>query len=160
MHAPLYSFTVPVFITGLQTLSHILSKGESYFKSKGLPLSDLINASLHANMNGLGFQIRTDCNTAKLSIARITQTENIPMKDEESTVEELQARIAKTIDLLREAKKSDFVGREGKELTMNYVREFALPNFHFHTTMAYAILRSQGVELGKRDFLPNLHLEF
>lgn len=165
----LYDSTVPAYIHGLESLSTILSKAVTHNKESPNPVpeKEILDGRLQPDMFGLIFQIQSVSDTAKNSVARISNDTiaQLPMEDNEATFDDLQARIAKTIDFLKAAKPENLNGNE--ELTIkpklgphevefkvqDYVRSFAIPNFYFHLSMAYAILRSRGVPVGKLDFL-------
>ncbi|KAK9367890.1 hypothetical protein V1509DRAFT_624676 [Lipomyces kononenkoae] len=171
MSAPLYDFSIPLFIRGLNTLSHIIKKGEEYANEKGKPVSELVEWRLTPDMKPLSFQVQTATDTAKNSIVRIVGAEPVVMEDNETTIEALQARIAKTIELLMAADANKFAGKEEAQVTFrtgprehlmtgqSYITNFALPNFFFHLNTAYAILRSKGVPIGKLDYLTNFLTE-
>ncbi|EON70025.1 hypothetical protein W97_09291 [Coniosporium apollinis CBS 100218] len=168
MPISLYDLSVPLFISNLTNLTSILKKAEQYADDNGIPHSDLLTARLAADMLPLTFQIQSCSNTSKNSLVRVADAEAVPMEDNESTFAELQARIAKTIDVLKDVDPSKFDGTEEKEVVMkfpgrefkftgqSYLLTFAIPNFFFHATTAYDILRSKGVPLGKGDFLGSL----
>ncbi|CAM3191231.1 DUF1993 domain-containing protein [Sphingomonas antarctica] len=157
----LYEITVPVFVRALRNLDHILSKG----MESGVDEQTLIEARLAPDMLPLPKQIQIACDAAKLAVTRLAQTEPRPMADEEKTLPELRDRITKTIAYLEEADTAAFEGRETAEITMSFpnmemkftgqslVTEFTLPNFFFHVTIAYALLRMNGVAIGKMDYL-------
>ncbi|KAK9481984.1 hypothetical protein V1527DRAFT_477830 [Lipomyces starkeyi] len=161
----LYDFSIPVFIRGLNTLSHIIEKCEEYANENGNPLSELVEWRLAPDMKPLSFQVQTASDTAKNSIVRVVGIEPVVMADNETTIEALQARIAKTIELLKAVDASQFAGKEDAQVTFrtgplehhmtgqSYITNFALPNFFFHLNTAYAILRSKGVPIGKVDYL-------
>lgn len=112
--------------------------------------------------------MQSSCNTAKFLVTRIGGTEDVFFEDNEKTFDELQGRIAKTIDLLQGADAASFDGKEDREVLMEskmgtfrftgqrYVSEFAIPNFHFHLTTAYCILRHLGVPIGAMDYLKDV----
>jgi len=161
----LYDTSVPAFIRGLQSLSHIITVAEKYAKENGISEEDIMTASLAPDMLPFTFQIWTVSNTAKNALVRVVGAEAIPMEDNEKTFADLQTRIKKTLKILEGVDKSVFEGVEGKEVTMtiqkqerkftglSYLTGFAMPNFYFHLCTAYAILRSKGVPIGKGDFL-------
>jgi uncharacterized protein len=162
MTITLYEISVPIFIRGLSTLSHILTEAEKYAKDKDIPTSEFVEARLYPDMLPLSFQVQTASDISKSAVARVAGTEPVSMKDNETTIEELQDRIARTIVILKSVKQEDFEGREDEEIVVKDDRKFtgrtyfqhhSLPNFLFHVTMAYGILRSKGVPLGKRDYL-------
>ena len=157
----LYEISVPVFTRSLRNLDHILAKASD----SGVDERSLIDARLAPDMLPFPRQIQIACDTAKLAVTRIAQVEPRPMADEETSLAELRTRIAKTIAYLEEADPAAFEGREGAEIVLKFpnmemtftgqalLTDFTLPNFFFHVTTAYALLRMKGVELGKMDFL-------
>lgn len=164
----LYDSTVPIFIRGLENLSGVLAKATTHIKeNQAEGEKDFIEGRLHADMKPLTFQIQSVSDTSKNGVVRISNStlEQVSMEDNESTFDELQARVRKTIDFLKTVKPENVNGNEG--LTINpkmgpyqfqfvvrdYVSEYMIPNFFFHMSMAYAILRNKGVPVGKRDFL-------
>lgn len=157
----LYEISVPVFIRGLTNLKHILKKAETYANEKNVPLSTFTDASLYPDMNKLAFQVQTAANTAKLACVRVAQIENVPVADDETTFAQFYERIDKTLEFLEGVDASAFEGKDTAEVTMrerkftgqSYLLTFAIPNFFFHITVAYGILRKEGVPVGKIDFL-------
>lgn len=170
MPVSLYEISVPIFIRGLNTLSHILTEAEKYAQEKDIPISEFTDARLYPDMFPLSFQVRTASNLAKGGIVRVAGTEAVVMEDNENTIEELQERISRTIVILKSVKQEDFEGKEDKEIIVktqgpvvlnftghNYFQHHSVPNFLFHVTTAYAILRSKGVPLGKKDYLQSFY---
>jgi hypothetical protein len=165
MTSSLYTYTVPTYLKGLETLTLLLKKAEEYAKEKDIPLSEFVNARLYPDMLPLSFQVQCVSNSAKNSVSRITGTDNVPMEDNETTFEEFYARINKTIEVIKAVDPKLFEGKEDKEFHVkfgsseadftgeSYVNRFGLPNFFFHLNIAYAILRSKGVPIGKWDYL-------
>ena len=165
MSVSMYEASIPVFIRGLSALSAVLDKGSAYAKEKKIDEKALVNARLALDMYPLSAQIQTASDTAKLAIARLTGIEVPKFDDNESTMAELQERIAKTIAVLKSVDHAAFKDSNARTVTLNfgklkssfrgknYLMHFALPNFYFHVTTAYAILRHNGVSVGKRDFL-------
>jgi hypothetical protein len=165
MTASLYDFTVPALTRALTNLSRQLEKANAHATRKKADFSAFAQARLIADMHPLTAQVQIACDNAKGAVARLVGIEAPKHEDNEKTYEELQARIAKTLDFIGTAKREQFAGAETREvvlkfpnitLTFNgqdYVTKFLLPNFYFHVTMAYALLRKNGVELGKPDFL-------
>lgn len=165
----LYDSTVPVFIHGLENLSALLKKAVTQTKETPQTLTekDILESRLHPDMYGLAFQIQRVSDTSKNGISRISNStvENVAMEDNESTIDELQARITKTIDFLKAVKPENLNGNEGLTIrpkigpyepefkVQDYVLSYMVPNFYFHISMTYAILRSKGVPVGKLDFL-------
>lgn len=171
MSVSLYEISAPIYIRGLNTLSDILKEAEKYAKEKDIPISEFTEARLYPDMLPLSFQVKIASYISKSGIARVAGTEPVPMdfQDNENTIEQLHERIAQTIATLKGVKPEDLEGKEDKEvvvkvnsLELNYTgRNFfpnnSLPNFLFHITTAYAILRSKGVPLGKKDYLKNFY---
>ena len=157
----LYEITVPVFSRTLRNLDHILTRaGDS-----GIDEQALMEARLAPDMLPLPRQVQIACDTAKLAVTRIAQVEPRPMPDEEKSLAELRERITKTIAYLDEADPIAFDGRDTAEIVLKFpnmemkftgqslVTEFTLPNFFFHVTTTYALLRMKGVQIGKMDYL-------
>lgn len=165
MTSPVYTFSVPAFISGLTALANILKKGESYATENGIPPADFINARLHDDMKPLSFQIQFATDLADKGVARATHTEPLGLPQTETTFAELYARIEKILDKLKTTDAAAYAGKENIKFKVplgpqeveftaeSYIKNFALNNFYFHVTTAYAILRSRGVPLGKLDFL-------
>lgn len=165
MATELYDLTVPVFIRGLRILSGLLDKGAAFAAEKGIDPLTLTGAQLIEDMKPLTAQVQFACDTAKGTVTRLGDLEPVAMADTEQSFAELQARIARTIALLEAVPREKIDGREeatvvlktpGGEISFggrDHVLGFALPNFHFHLTMAYALLRQAGVPIGKLDYL-------
>lgn len=161
----LYDVSVPVFIRALENLDRLLDKGAAYLAEQGRPESELTEARLIADMHPLTYQIQRLSDTAKGTVTRVGGGENVPMADEEVTIADMKARIAKTIDILKAADRAGFDGKEEATIELKtpnrtmtftgttYVLGFAIPNFFFHVSMAYALLRKEGVPIGKTDYL-------
>ena len=157
----LYDITIPVFVRGLGNLDHLLGKAAA----SGIAEKYLLEARLAADMFPLTRQVQIACDTAKFAAIRVGLAEALPMADDETSLAELRARAGRTIDYLNGVDPAGFEGREeaevllklpNRELTftgLSYVTSFALPNFFFHLTTAYALLRQQGVAIGKSDYL-------
>ena len=167
MSITLGSASLPVFIKGLRNLNHCLGKAVANAQARKFDVNVLVQARLAPDMLPLASQVRIACDTAKLGVARLAGIDAPKHADTETTLPEFQARVAATLDYLgtisasqidgREAMQITFpVGRDGATLTMSgedYLRYRALPNFYFHITTAYDILRHNGVDLGKADYL-------
>jgi hypothetical protein len=160
------SASLPVFKTMLSNLSHILEKGEAHAEARKFDPAVLLSYRLAPDMLPFTRQVLIACDAAKNGVARISGVEAPKFDDTESTFGELKARIQKTIDYLASVPDERMDGTEDKDITFPigrdktrtmkgeaYLKHWALANFHFHVTMAYAILRHNGVELGKADFL-------
>ena len=161
-----YDLTVPAFLQILGALSGVLGKAEAPCKAKNIQPDVLLSARLYPDMFPLTRQIQTVCDFAAKSCARLTGSEVPTTQDTEKSFAELGQRIAKTIDYVKTFKPAQFDGAETREITFpigpsntltlkgaQFVTGFAFPNFYFHATTAHGILRHNGVEIGKRDFL-------
>ena len=162
----MYAASVPVFQHMLRNLAHVLQKGEASAQARGFEPAVLAGSRLAPDMLPLARQVLIACDAAKLCAARISGVEAPKFEDKESTFAELQARIQKTLDYLQAVPASALDGTEDKEITFPagrdktrtmtaqaYLTTWALPNFFFHVTTTYAILRHNGVDLGKADYL-------
>lgn len=165
MTSQLYNLTTSAYVNGLTALTDILKKAESHAAEKGIPLDDLINARLYEDMKPLTFQVQVASSTALKAAARATQTEPLDLPLTETTFDELHARISKALEVVKAVDPAVFASHENttfkaplgtveREFTLEtYNSKFGLPNFFFHVTTAYAILRAKGVPLGKMDYL-------
>jgi len=165
MSLSMYDASVPVLVRGLTNLSAILDKALASAEARNIDPAVLVSARLAPDMNPFSAQIQTASDSAKGAGARLTGTEAPSFPDTETTFPELQARIKKTIDYLQSLKPEQFEGADTREVTLKFPNgemkftgqaflfSFVLPNFFFHLTTAYAILRHNGVEIGKMDFL-------
>jgi hypothetical protein len=160
MPLSMHQASVPLFVRALGNLSAILEKGAAH------PDGDaLVEARLAPDMLTLAGQIQRASDTAKGCAARLAGIEPPSFPDDEKTFAQLQARIAKTLDFLRSVKPEQIDGSEDKPVTLkagprelkftgaSYLLTFAIPNFYFHVTTAYAILRHKGVPIGKMDYI-------
>jgi len=161
----IYDATIPTMLRSLGSLSKILDKAVAQAKSQDIKLSDLLEARLAPDMYPLPRQIHSVSDAAKSCAARLAGVPVPAMPDVEQTFPELQQRIAKTIDFLKTIKPEQLAGAEDREVVLkfpsgemkftgrDFVTGFALPNFFFHVTAAYALLRHKGIAIGKMDFL-------
>lgn len=157
----LYVVAIPTFIRAFNNLDHFLAKAVL----SGVAEQDLVGARLIEDMLPLSKQVQIASDTARFAAVRVGQAPPLAMADEETTIAELRERIARTIAYLESVDPAGFDNRETAEVILklpktemvftglSYVTDFALPNFYFHITMAYALLRMKGVALGKMDFL-------
>lgn len=168
MSLNLYDVGVPSAIRGLKQLDAIIDKASTTAASKNVSISTLETSKLAPDMKPFPFQVQTACNSAKFLAVRLGGVPNVEMKDEETTFPELRERIAKTIEFLEGVKREDFDGKEGKEIVVmdrfvftgkSYVFEYFLPNFYFHVTTAYALLRNNGIDVGKQDYLGPIQMK-
>lgn len=165
MALTMYRLSVPTFIHGFAVLGKLLDKAEAHAGETGLSLDDLVNARLTADMLPLSGQVQRASDTSKGTIARLTDLQVPSFPDEEKTFADLRERIAKTVAFLETVRPTDLDGSETREVTLNftklkmtlngedYLLKFVLPNFYFHLTTAYDILRHKGVPVGKADFI-------
>jgi hypothetical protein len=165
MSFTIYDASIPPLIRTLQNLSKILDKAVAQAKAQDKDLKELLEARLAPDMHPFTRQIQIASDTAKGCGARLAGIEPPAMPDTETSFPELQARIAKTIDFLNSLKPEQLAGAEDREVTLkfpggemkftgrDFLTGFALPNFYFHVTTAYGLLRHKGIEIGKRDFL-------
>ncbi len=164
----MYQASVPVIIRALNNLTAILKKGEAFAAAKKIDPSVLINARLAPDMYPLSRQIQIASDVVKGGAARLAGSEIPSYADNEASFAELYERISKTIAYLNTFKPAQIDGSEekaislkvgGQDMSMNgqqYLTGFVLPNLYFHITVAYAILRHNGVDVGKRDYLGSL----
>jgi hypothetical protein len=166
----LYDITVTQYSKMLDNLSRILDKAAQYAEAKKFNIDVLLNSRLAPDQFNLIRQVQITCDTAKFGAARICGKEAPTHPDTETTLAELQARIKTVQDYLASFKPEDFVGAEarhvsqprweGKYLTATeFVIQHSLPNIYFHIATAYSILRHNGVDVGKKDFLGNMPLK-
>lgn len=162
-----YKMTVPICIKALQNLDQVLTKGVQHAEAKKFEIEVLLNSRLAPDQFPLTRQIQIACDTAKLGASRLTGKDAPSHADTEKTLPELKARIQDTITYLKSFSEADFKGSEEKRITtprwenkyllgMDYVTNHILPNLFFHITTAYSILRHNGVEVGKKDYLGDL----
>ncbi len=168
MNVSMYQASAPRFVNTLKSLSAILDKAQAHAETKKIDPLVLTSSRLYPDMFALARQVQVACDTAKGAMARLAGVEIPKHEDTEKTVAELKARIDKTIAFIETFKPGQIDGSEDKALTiklgprevnwkgMQYLLGFALPNFYFHAATAYDILRHNGVELGKRDFIGNV----
>ena len=161
-----YDASVPAFLQILGSLPGLLTKAEAHCKARNIQPEVLLGARLYPDMFPLARQIQTACDFAAKSCARLTNSEVPSTPDTEKSFEELKQRLAKTIDYVKAFKPAQFDGADGREVTFpvgpsntltlkgqQFLNGYAFPNFYFHAAIAHVILRHNGVEIGKRDFL-------
>lgn len=156
---------VPAYTHALRSLATILSKAADYCDDRKIDPAILLAARLFPDMLNLTRNVLIACDSAKGLAARLSQTENPVFEDTETTFAELQERIRKTIEFMESIPEAAFDGAQEREVVLKigkeemrfmgpaYLSSFANPNFYFHMTTAYNILRHNGVQIGKRDFL-------
>ncbi len=166
----LYSGTVPQTIKMLNNLDGWLNKAEAYATTKKFEPNTLLESRLAPDQYSLVKQIQAACDSAKFLAARLANKEPPKNPDTEKTLEEAHARIKGTVAFLETIKESDFAGAaermipisfmKGKGATgADYANEFSLPNFYFHIVTAYSILRHNGVDVGKMDFIGSFNVK-
>jgi len=165
MSISMYQASAPRFANILKNLSAILDKAKAHAEAKKIDEQVLTSSRLFPDMFPLGRQVQIACDSAKGAVARLAGVEIPKHEDTEKTFDELKARIAKTIAFIDGVKAAQVDGSEEKEVVLKlqgkdvpfkglqYLMGFAWPNFYFHVTTAYNILRHNGIELGQRDFL-------
>lgn len=165
MSLSVHAITVPVFVRALTNLAAILDKAAAHCEAKKIDPAVLIGMRLYPDMFPLLRQVRIACDFAKGAVARLAAQEVPKWEDNEVSFADLKARIERTIEFVSAFTPAQIDAAPGRSVTvtmrgedktfeaMHYLLVMALPNFWFHTTTAYAILRHAGVELGKRDFI-------
>ncbi len=165
MAVTLYDASVPYFTQMLRALSSNLDKAATYAARHKVDPSVMLGLRLYPDMLPFGRQVQVASDNAKGASARLAKADVPRYEDNEANFEDMKARIAKTIAFMAGLDRAAFHGAEDRDVTWpsggahrtlsgrDYLFTHAIPNFTFHVTIAYAILRHVGVELGKRDFL-------
>ena len=165
MTISMYQASAPRFARMLRNLSTLLGKAQAHCEAKKLDAAALTGYRLYPDMFPFTRQVQIACDQAKGAVARLAGMEPPKHEDTEQSFAELQARIAKTLDFVESVKAAQIDGSETREVVLklrsgelrlkglDYLFSHAYPNFYFHVTTAYDILRHNGVELGKRDFV-------
>jgi len=168
MKLSMYQASAPRFAHALRNLSAILDKAQAHAEAKKLDPAVLGSLRLIADMFPLARQVQISCDTAKGAVARLAGVEIPKHEDTEQTIPELKARIAKTLEFIASVPAAKIDGSEEREVVMKmrgqdmkfqamqYLLGHALPNFYFHVTTAYNILRANGVDIGKRDYIGSI----
>lgn len=165
----LYTITIPPFIRALENLSGILDKATEHAGMKKSDAEHLLNDKLVFDQFPLVRQVQIACDNAKGTAARMAGIEMPKFEDGEKTPEELKVRIEKTVAFLKAISPEAVIGQEEREIeiyflpgkqlpALEYVLTLALPNFYFHMVTAYSILRKNGVDIGKSDYIGQLAL--
>ena len=161
----MYSYAIPVLTHALKSLSAILDKAAAYATERKIDPNVLTAGRLFPDMFPLNRQVMIACDLAKGCCARLAGIDNPVFEDTETTFEELKARIAKTLAFLDSVEEADFDGAQSREIRfkagpneiefigVDYLKEWVYPNFFFHMTTAYNILRHNGLAVGKLDYL-------
>jgi hypothetical protein len=165
MKMSMYEASIPLFLHTLENLKSILQKGAAHAEAKKFDANNLVNSRLAPDMFNLARQIQIASDAAKGAAARLSGLEAPKFEDNEATFPELVARVEKTIDYLRGFQAAQFEGAEERTISitiprgvlsfsgLQFLRHWAVPNFYFHVTTAYNLLRHNGVDIGKADFL-------
>jgi hypothetical protein len=165
MAISIYDFSIPVLIRGLSNMSAILAKGAAHAEAKKFDSVALAQSRLIPDMYPFTRQVQIACDTAKGAAGRLAAIEIPKHEDTETTFAQLDARIKKTVDFLKSVTPAQLQGAETRSIELKfpdgamkftgltYLTGFVLPNFYFHATMVYALLRKGGVDVGKDDFL-------
>lgn len=165
MQMSMYQASLPVFIHMLRNLRGILEKGATHAEDRGIEPAILVDCRLYPDMFPLSRQVQIATDVVKGFAARISGQAPPKYEDDEATFDELIARVSKTIAFLETFGAKQIDGTEDKQITLplrsgdvtleglDYLNRFVMPNFYFHVTTTYALLRHNGVELGKMDFV-------
>jgi hypothetical protein len=165
MSVSMYQIAVPSFQKHLHALDGILDKAAVYCTARKIAPETLLTARLYPDMFSFTRQVQESCKFAALSVQRLASVDVPAEADAEKTFDELKSRIARTLDLLASVKPEQMTGSEDRMLAIkvgpnemtfsgrDYLLHFALPNFYFHCATAYGILRHNGLDIGKRDFM-------
>jgi hypothetical protein len=165
MSFSVYEASIPPMIHFFESLSKILDKAVQQAKERDMPLSELLEARLAPDMFPFPRQIQIASDVAKLAAARLAGLEPPSLPDTETTFPELQERIRKTIEYMKSVAPEKYEGAEDRTITLKFpqgdmtfpgrvfLSNFVLPNFYFHVTTTYDLLRHKGIEIGKRDYL-------
>ena len=165
MQITMHDTLVPTANRMLGNLANFLDKAAAFAEAKKFDAAVLLSARLAPDMFTLTRQVQIACDMTKGAAARLSGTEIPKYEDNETTIAELKARIAKTLTFVNGVDAAKFAGSEDRDIVLqaragelrfkglNYLRDYALPNMYFHITTTYAILRHNGVELGKPDFI-------
>jgi hypothetical protein len=165
MSISMYDISIPVLTRGLTNLSAILDKAAAHATAKKFDSVVLASLRLFPDMHPLSRQVQIACDTAKGAAARLANVEVPKHEDTEVTFAELKARVTKTVDFLKTITAAQVKDAESRDIEIkfpngawkftgiDYLTGFVLPNFYFHSSMVYALLRKAGVEVGKGDFL-------
>ena len=161
----LYAESTPVFVHFLTTLKNVIAKARTHAAEQKYDENVLLTTRLYPDMFAFTRQVQIACDSAKGAVARLAGTEVPKHPDTEATFDELVARIDKTIAFIRSVDEQAFAGAADRRIELkfgdwkrefkgvDFLRTWALPNFYFHLTTAYALLRHNGVPVGKFDYL-------
>lgn len=165
MTISMYQASVPVYLQYLNSISAVLDKGAAFAEAKKIDPAVLLQTRLYPDMHPLVKQVQIFTDQATRGVSRLAGVEPPPFPDTEASFADLKARIAKAIAHVESFKPDQIDGSESREIVMKtprgdltfkglqYLLGFSLPNFFFHATTTYAVLRHVGVEIGKMDFM-------
>jgi hypothetical protein len=165
MSITMYSASVPVFVRMLENLGVWLDKAQAHAEARKFDSANYLGLRLAPDMLTLAQQVQTACDAAKFGVSRLAGVDAPKFEDNETSLAELKARVTKTLDFIQSVPAAALEGTEAKDVTVPrrsgsltlqgepYLKHFVLPNFFFHVTTAYALLRHAGVEIGKMDYL-------
>lgn len=166
MTISMHSTSIATYTHMLGNLSHFLDKAQAFIDSRKIDPTAILNFRLYPDMLPFTRQVQIACDSAKNGVARIAGIEAPKFDDNEASIADLKTRVQKTVDFLNSVPADKLDGTEDKEITFPvgkdktrtmkgeaYLKHWSFPNFFFHMTIAYAILRHNGVELGKQDYL-------
>lgn len=165
MTVSMYKVSAPIFLQFLTALSGVLDKAQAHIEAKKLDESFIMGMRIYPDMHNFTRQVRASCDHAVNACARIAGVELPAFENNETTIADLKKRIEKALAFVGSIKPEQIDGTEDKEIVVKFgsgerrftgqtmLLNFSLPNFYFHTTTAYAILRHCGVDVGKRDFM-------
>jgi hypothetical protein len=165
MTVAVYDISIPALSRGLTNLSALLDKAAAHAAAKKYDSLVLAQSRIYPDMHPLTRQVQIACDTAKGAAARLANVDVPKHDDTETTLDELKQRIAKTLDFLKTVNAAQVNSAESRTIEIKfpngawkftavaYITDFVLPNFYFHVSMVYALLRKSGVEIGKTDFL-------
>ena len=167
MKISIYAMAIETYVPILRSLSHVLDQGAEHALAKKSDAAELVSARLAPDMYTLAQQVQLACDQARDATARLSGKDAAQLEDIGKTLEELKARIDKTLKYVESIRPDAFDGAEDRKITipipennidfemdgLQYLRDWALPHFYFHTVTAYGILRHNGVNIGKIDYL-------
>ena len=165
MAISMYKASAPIFVQFLTALSNVLDKAEAHIEAKKLDQNYFMTLRMYPDMFPFVRQVRAVTDHAVTACSRLAGIEPVKFDGNENSIPELKARVAKAIDFIKSIKPEQIDGTEDKEIVMTFpsgerkftgqglLLNFCLPNFYFHATTAYGLLRKNGIEIGKRDFM-------
>ena len=165
MSITMYSASVPVFVRILGNMSLWIDKAEAHAEAKKFSAGVYLGARLAPDMLPFTTQVQIACDSAKFAVSRLAGVDAPKFEDDETSLADLRERIARTIAFIRSVPAAQIDGTEDKDIVVPrrdgsmtlkgeaYLKHYSTPNFYFHATTAYALLRHNGVEIGKMDFL-------